>query len=42
MAGVKKGNLTKPKNWNRHFNKFLKREFWKCERKAAKNSLDNA
>jgi hypothetical protein len=36
MAGVKKGNLTTPKTWNRHFNKWLKRQFWKCERAAGK------
>jgi len=33
MAGVKKGNLTKPPQWWRHLRDW-KRIFWKRERKA--------
>lgn len=37
MANVKKGNLTAPGEWWKHL-RWLKRAFWKAERKAAKNA----
>lgn len=35
MASKKKGNLTVTGEWAKHLRKFLKRQFWKGERKAS-------
>jgi len=32
MAHKRKGQLTVSDSWNKHFDKFLKRVFWKKER----------
>ena len=37
MAHVRKGQLTPPKEWWKHL-RWLKRVFWKAERKAAKKT----
>jgi len=37
MAHKRKGQLTVSDSWNKHFDKFLKRLFWKKERKAGKH-----
>lgn len=36
MATVKKGMLTASGEWAKHLRPFLKRAFWKAERRAAK------
>jgi hypothetical protein len=37
MANVRKGLLTPPHEWSKHL-RWIKRMFWKAERKAAKAS----
>jgi nucleoid-associated protein YgaU len=38
MATVKKGVLTPPGSWARHFRAIAKRAFWKSERAAARKA----
>jgi len=40
MATKKKGILTTTPEWWKHL-KWMKRTFWKAERKAAKNEIKN-
>ena len=42
MAHKRKGQLTVADSWNKHFNKFLKRIFWKKERKKGKQFAKQA
>lgn len=39
MANVKKGNLTTAGEWWKHLRPFGKRDFWKRERQAQKESI---
>ncbi len=39
MAHKQKGQLTTSAEWARHLRGFLKRQFWKGERKAGKNMV---
>ena len=36
MSHKRKGQLTTTSEWARHLRKFLRRQFWKGERKAEK------
>lgn len=36
MAAVKKGILTRAGEWWKHLRPYVKRKFWKAERKAAR------
>jgi hypothetical protein len=36
MATVKNGQFTATKEWARHLRPFIKRMFWKAERRAAR------
>jgi hypothetical protein len=38
MATVKKGTLTRAREWWKHL-KWMKRDFWKRERKASKSDI---
>lgn len=40
MANKKKGNLTVSGEWAKHLRKFLKRQFWKGERKAGHKFIE--
>jgi hypothetical protein len=40
MANKKKGNLTVAGEWAKHLRKFLKRQFWKGERKAGRKLIE--
>lgn len=40
MANKKKGNLTVSGEWAKHLRKFLKRQFWKGERKAGHKLIE--
>ena len=40
MAKKKKGQLTTTGEWAKHLRGFLKRQFWKGERKAAKKAIN--
>ena len=42
MAHKQKGQLTTSGEWVRHLRGFLKRQFWKAERKASKNMVKKA
>jgi hypothetical protein len=39
LANKKKGQLTTTGEWAKHLRKFLKRQFWKGERKAVKKMI---
>ena len=39
MANVKRGNLTPPKQWWKHMD-WMKRVFWKRERRAHKKAIE--
>jgi len=39
MASIKKGVLTRPSEWWKHLRPYVKRRFWKAERKAWKMSI---
>ena len=39
MAHKRKGQLTTSSEWAKHLRKFLKRQFWKGERKAGKEKV---
>lgn len=39
MANVKRGNLTSAREWWQHLRPFGKRDFWKRERRAHKDAL---
>ena len=41
MAHKKKGQLTTTGEWAKHLRKYLKREFWKGERKQEKKLVRN-
>jgi hypothetical protein len=41
MATKKKGVLTYPLEWLKHFRPFLKRKFWKKERKEVRKDIRN-
>ena len=40
MAHKRKGQLTKSGEWAKHLRRFMKRKFWKGERKAGKKIID--
>jgi hypothetical protein len=40
VANKKKGNLTVVGEWAKHLRKFLKRQFWKGERKAGNKLIE--
>jgi len=40
MAHKKKGQLTTTSEWAKHLRKYLKRKFWKAERKAGKRKIE--
>jgi hypothetical protein len=42
MAHKKKGQLTTSGEWARHLRGFLKRQFWKRERKVGKKMINKA
>lgn len=39
MSHKRKGQLTTSGEWAKHLRKYLRRQFWKGERKAAKNMV---
>lgn len=39
MSHKRKGQLTTTSEWARHLRKFLRRQFWKGERKAEKTLI---
>ncbi len=39
MSHKKKGQLTTTSEWARHLRKYLRRQFWKGERKAEKTLI---
>jgi hypothetical protein len=39
MSHKKKGQLTTATEWAKHLRKYLRRQFWKGERKAVKNMI---
>jgi len=39
MANKRKGQLTTTSEWAKHLRKYLKRKFWKAERKAGKQQI---
>jgi hypothetical protein len=39
MSNKKKGQLTVATEWAKHLRKFLRRKFWKGERKAAQKLI---
>jgi hypothetical protein len=39
MANVKKGILVSPREWWKHLRPYMKREFWKRQRKAEKHDI---
>jgi hypothetical protein len=39
MAHKQKGQLTVSAEWRKHLRKFLRRQFWKAERKAGKKII---
>lgn len=39
MSNKRKGQLTVTGEWAKHLRKFLRRQFWKGERKAAKKLI---
>jgi len=39
MSHKRKGQLTVSGEWKKHLRKFLKKQFWKAERKAGKASI---
>ena len=41
MAHKQKGQLTASREWAKHLRGFLKRQFWKGERKAGKRMIKN-
>ena len=40
MAYKRKGQLTTTGEWARHLRKYLKRQFWKSERKMLKKNIN--
>lgn len=42
MAHKQKGQLTTSGEWAKHLRGFLKRQFWKGERKAEKKMIDKS
>jgi len=40
MSYKRKGQLTSSQEWAKHLRKYLKRKFWKKERKAEKKIYD--
>jgi hypothetical protein len=40
MSSKKKGQLTVASEWAKHLRKFLRRKFWKGERKAAQELIE--
>jgi hypothetical protein len=40
MAHKKKGQITTSGEWAKHLRRFLKRQFWKGERKAVKKMIE--
>lgn len=41
MSHKRKGQLTVCSNWAKHLRKFLKRKYWKAERKASQQLIRN-
>ncbi|MEZ5149379.1 MAG: hypothetical protein R2759_20510 [Bacteroidales bacterium] len=41
MAHKKKGQLTTTGEWAKHLRRYLKRQFWKGERRAGKKMIIN-
>lgn len=41
MANKRKGQLTTTSEWAKHLRKYLKRKFWKAERKEGKKQFNN-
>jgi hypothetical protein len=39
MSSKKKGQLAVSKEWAKHLRKFLRRQFWKSERRAGQNVI---